>query len=415
PRLVGTGFEDYIGEAWNLRLVSNLHAGVTIREPHAEDARHTCYRWHIQDPITFKKSLKVELERRSFITVKDPETGEAVRGDFKYRPDLCSSVAYWYQRTVATSTTPFPTVEERLPPEIWVVPRDMVASEMKDGKSPLKTSPGLNPINKNNKMGWVHFARRIFHAENDKVGAWFEVPFKVSAEGRYSISVFQILFREYGIWKLTLLGPDTEKVLAERLDFWNPYITRLEYTPEASIYGTNHEAKVGICDLKPGDYVFRFECIGSHPLSFNERTGTNGLGIGIDGISLRKLPWGDMHAWYKDYLVREKAHNEKQATEARRVVAELDKAIKAYKKDLGHYPEALEALLERPAELNMSSGTRIGHWPYFKGGRIPLDPWGQRYRYAAPGRYNPDSFDVWSVRGESRQLDRWIGNWDAAE
>jgi len=416
PRLVGTGFEDYFTDAWNLRLFSNMHAGVTIREQHNEDARHTCYRWHIQDPITFKKSLKVEIERRSFVTVTNPKTGEVAREDFKYRADLCSSVAFWYQRTVATPMKAFPTLKERLLPEIWVVPRDMAEPEVEKGKSPLRTSPGLKPISKKNKMGWVNFKRRILYMYNDKVGSWLEIPFSVKEEGRYSISVFQILFKEYGIWKLALIGPGVKEVLDPNLDFWNPYRTRIEYTPENEIYGTNYEKKVGIYDLKPGKYRFRFECVGTHLLSYDEKTGKNGYSIGMDGISLRKLPWGDMYAWLEDYLEKEKRLYEQKEEEAKQTVAELDEAVKAFKKDWGKYPESLDLLIERPAELNrLSRASKIGNWPYFKAKRIPLDPWGQHYRYLVPGRHNPDSFDIWSVRGDSRKLDGWIGNWETSK
>ena len=413
PSLVGTGFEDYFTTAWNLRLASEMNAGVTIREPHGEDARHTCYRWHIQDPITFNKSLKVEIERRSFATVTDPKTGRKIKEDFKYRADFCSSVAFWYQRTVATRTKPFPTLAQRLLPEIWVIPRKMVEPEIKKGKSPVRTSPGLHPISKSNKMGWTEFQRRIFYAHNDKPGAWFEVPFVVDKKGRYSISVFQILYKDYGIWKMTMLGPDGfEKVLDPRLDFWNPYMAKREYTPENKVYGTNHEAKVGIYELKPGKYRFRFECVGSHPLSFDEKTGTNGYNIGIDGISLRKLPWGDGYYWLKDYLAKEKVLFDKWEKQTRQTVAELDRAVKAFKRDWGEYPESLDVLVERPADLNMSWEIHKGNWPYFKADRIPLDPWGQHYRYKAPGKHNRDGFDIWSVHGNSRKPSVWIGNWE---
>ena len=46
------------------------------------------------------------------------ETGETVRGDFKYRVDFYSSVAFWYQKTVSTPCKPFPPVNERLMPEV---------------------------------------------------------------------------------------------------------------------------------------------------------------------------------------------------------------------------------------------------------------------------------------------------------
>ena len=408
PRMVGTGFEDYFTDAWNLRLFSNLFAGVTIREQHAEDARHTCYRWHIADPITFKKSLKVEIERRSFVDIKNDQTGEIRRGDFKYRADFCSSVAFWYQRTVATPRSPFPPLKERLLPEVWVVPRDMVEPTIPAGKSPLRVSEGLQPRRLINKMGWVNFKREIFYLANDKIGSWLEIPFKLDQKGRYSISVFQILFKEYGIWKLTLIGPGFEKVLDPWMDFWNPYIFSKEHSPESWIYGTNNEKKIGVYDLEPGEYVFRFECVGSNPLSRDEKTGKSGYGLGLDGISLRKLPWGDMNAWYDKYIKEEKRLQEQKLVQVRRDIAELAAAVEAYKRDHGKYPQSLFSLVERPADMNRQRGS----WPYYKGTRVPLDPWGQHYFYLMPGIRNPQSFDLWSVCGDSRNESIWVGNWD---
>lgn len=414
PRLVGTGFEDYFTDAWNLRTFSNMNAGVTIREKHSEDARHTCYRWHIQDPVTFKKSLRVEVERRSFVNIPDPKTGKTRDGDFEYRPDLCSSVAFWYQRPIATPRRPFPTLAERQLPEVWVVPRDMAEPEAEKGRSPLRASPGLSPQSRVNKMGWVNFKRRIFYTYNDRVGSWLEISFALEEGGRYSISIFQILFREYGIWKLTLTGPDFQEVLDQRLDFWNPFESRLEYTPENTDLGTNFEKKMGVYELRPGDYVFRFDCVGTHPLSFDTKTGKNGYSLGLDGISLRRLPWGDRNAWYDQYLADEGRLFEQRIQRARRDVSELAAAVEAYRTDFGRYPASLEELVERPADLNRSWIGKIGRWPYVRGGRLQRDPWGQRYRYLVPGRHNPDAFDLWSVHGDSRNPALWIGNWKGA-
>lgn len=406
PSLIGTGYEDYFTDAWNLRLFSNLNAGITIREWNSEDARITGYKWHIQDPIMFSKSLKVEVERRSYAAIDNPKTGEVVKGDFKYRADFCSSVSFWYQRTVATLTRPFPTLRERLMPEIWVEPREM--AELPPGDSPIRHSAGLKPESAYNRTGW---RKRMFHMYNNKLGSWLEIPFTVKEKGRYSISVFPILFKENGIWNLSLKGPGINEVLDPRMDLWDPFLAWKENYPENEQFGTNVEKKVGIFDLKPGKYVFRFECIGSNPLSYDAKTGKTGYSIRLDALSVRKLPWGDMYAWYQDYLIKEKALFEKRIMEAKRVVVQLEKAVRDFKENYARFPESLDELIERPAGMNRVRGDKGGKWPYFNGRRIPLDPWGQPYRYLVPGRHNPDAFDVWSVHGNSRNPDLWIGNW----
>ncbi len=407
PSLVGTGYEDYFTDAWNLRMYSNLNAGITIREWNSEDARITGYKWHIQDPIQFKKSLKAEVERRSYARITNPRTGEEVQGDFKYRADFLSSVAYWYQRTVATPGKPFPGVKERLMPEIWVEPRMM--SELPRSENPIRTSPGLTPEATYNRTSWQ---KLMFYTYNDKPGAWMEIPFEVKEKGRYSISAFPILFRENGIWKLSLKGPGIDLVLDPRMDLYDPYLAWKENYPENEVMGTVMERKVGIFDLNPGKYTFRFECVGSNPLSYDAKTGNNAYSLRLDALSVRKLPWGDMYAWYQDYLQKEEALFTKKVAEAQRTVQDLVRAVEAFKKEYLRYPGSLEDLVERPRELNRDRGeSGSAKWPFYKGMRIPLDPWGQKYRYLVPGRYNPDTYDIWSVHGHSRDPRLWIGNW----
>ena len=41
---------------------TNLRAGVSIYEPKGQDQRATMYRWHVADPITFTRALKVMME-----------------------------------------------------------------------------------------------------------------------------------------------------------------------------------------------------------------------------------------------------------------------------------------------------------------------------------------------------------------
>jgi hypothetical protein len=74
-------------------------------------------------PDTFSKSLKVDVERRSFVNFVNPQTREPVSGDFLYRADPCSWVAFWYQRTVAGQKNKWPYVEGgRVPRDPWDQP-----------------------------------------------------------------------------------------------------------------------------------------------------------------------------------------------------------------------------------------------------------------------------------------------------
>ncbi|MDA2927153.1 DUF2961 domain-containing protein [Acidobacteria bacterium AH-259-G07] len=88
PSIHGTGTEDYFGGAWGFRQEYNRpYHGISVlqRVASREDWRagkFTVYRFHLNDPISFTRSLKISIER----------------GHNNHRRDCTySSVAYWYQ------------------------------------------------------------------------------------------------------------------------------------------------------------------------------------------------------------------------------------------------------------------------------------------------------------------------------
>jgi general secretion pathway protein G len=79
-----------------------------------------------------------------------------------------------------------------------------------------------------------------------------------------------------------------------------------------------------------------------------------------------------------------------------------------YEVDMGFYPSSLQDLLSPPRN---NSG-KHWHGPYFDPPTLPLDPWGNPYLYAYPGKHNPTGYDLWSAGpdGKSGDADD-IGNW----
>ena len=68
---------------------------------------------------------------------------------------------------------------------------------------------------------------------------------------------------------------------------------------------------------------------------------------------------------------------------ARRQIKGFASALDLYNLDVGHYPtaeEGLQALLSKPDAQARWAG------PYLRQATIPVDPWGEAYVYAAPGR-----------------------------
>ncbi len=381
PSIVGTGTEDYFNDAWNLRLFTHPYVGVTIKEPNAEDCRFTAYRWHIPAPVTFTRALKVEIERRSYCEVIDPKTGARTQYDFKYRPDFCSSVAFWYQKEPAAPLWAFPPLAERINPEVFV--------EVTDLADRITASEGVRVAARSNRIANL---KRFLKVENDRRGAWFEIPCTVPEAGKYSVSVFQCLSQSGGTWSVVLRGPAGEIVLDKAMDFYDPFLAVKEHQPENFLYGTWREKKVGIHALAAGKYVVRFLCVGSHPLaraSAEGALGAPGLDCGLDGISLRKFPWDDLAGWMERYLAQEAQLFAAREQAARDAVTLLGERIARFRNEHGELPRDLAMLPEPP----------------------PRDPWGQQYRYDSPGRFNPTGFDIYSVHGNSRSPGLWIGNW----
>lgn len=85
----GTGTEDYFCDAWGLRVFSNPYYGAPVVEGREVGGRVSVYRFHIVDPIPFRKSFKFEIEHWPWISPR-PNTGR----------DYFSSVSFWYQNSV---------------------------------------------------------------------------------------------------------------------------------------------------------------------------------------------------------------------------------------------------------------------------------------------------------------------------
>jgi general secretion pathway protein G len=98
-----------------------------------------------------------------------------------------------------------------------------------------------------------------------------------------------------------------------------------------------------------------------------------------------------------------------EAKVARAQIDSLEKALDAYRLDVGAYPnteQGLAALVQRPANESRWSG------PYLKKG-LPNDPWGRPYQYRQPGEHG--DFDLLSFgkdgqaggTGEAQDLVNW--------
>lgn len=102
---VGTGTEDYFCDAWGFRVFSEPYFGCPVFEGREIGSRMSAYRFHITDPIPFRKSFKMEIEHWPWIS-EWPNTG---RGYY-------SSLGFWYQKGIQKA---WPRLEKLVSDEPW--------------------------------------------------------------------------------------------------------------------------------------------------------------------------------------------------------------------------------------------------------------------------------------------------------
>lgn len=71
PTLSGTGTEDYIGTGWELGQYANSYQGCLIAD--SEKMRYGFYRFHVPDPIYFRRDARVTIQQIGIILPKDKD------------------------------------------------------------------------------------------------------------------------------------------------------------------------------------------------------------------------------------------------------------------------------------------------------------------------------------------------------
>lgn len=86
PTICGTGTEDYIGHAWGFHEnAAFLYGGMAMRN----DKLYTLYRWHLPDPIYWKKDIRITLQQIG--------AGDEGGGGYYNRQEDVSAAAFWYE------------------------------------------------------------------------------------------------------------------------------------------------------------------------------------------------------------------------------------------------------------------------------------------------------------------------------
>jgi len=112
PTICGTGTEDYFCGSYNFDIGEKYqefctpYAGMSkVLRPdglYQSNTRFSLYRWHICDPIYFRKDIKVTIQA----------LGWRLGGRYRPLQDDISSVAFWYQDTICEAFPILPTADE---------------------------------------------------------------------------------------------------------------------------------------------------------------------------------------------------------------------------------------------------------------------------------------------------------------
>ena len=263
PRLRGTGTEDYFCDGWGFRQHDGPYYGVPLWEGYEPGNRGSVYRFHIADPIPFKKSLRVEIEHKG-----SQEFPDKTFSGFIERDDLMSSVAFWYQIEPHKTWPALPPGPERLAEQsLQLVTGWKAVTEAKHSDHMIQVQE-LPNISKEGKQ-------LFFSPEDDK--GWVELSFNLDKEITAHLWGNLILSPDYGIYRVTLDGEEMAVV-----DLYSEQVKR-------------HADHWGVHKLSAGPHILRFECKGKSANSSGYHLGMDTFTAVIpayerpQGFDLRKI------------------------------------------------------------------------------------------------------------------------------
>jgi len=248
PRLRGTGTEDYFCNAWGFRQFDGPYYGVPLWEGFDTGCRGTAYRWHIADPVAFKRSLRVEIEHKGSQSFPDGSGS-----GFIERDDLMSSVAFWYQTEPHKRWPAMPPGPDRLPF------RDRVVVE---GEAQLNVAIHGDIVTSVQDIGGASGGKQLFFNPTQD-GAVLEVPFETAEDVSGQLTVKMVHSWDYGRYAVKLDGEEVGV-----WDLWADNVVPTDYS-------------LGLRTLKAGKHALRFECRG-------KSANSKGWFLGVDALVARE-------------------------------------------------------------------------------------------------------------------------------
>ncbi len=278
PSIWGTGTEDYFLAAWGFSEFLYPYFGCTYMSAGAEEdmnVRFTLYRWHIQDPVIFNKSLRFEIEHNGWMSPDETESGKA--DAHVEREDDMTTVAFWYQVGQPKRFTELPTSKERVLPNLDIIieGKDMIGS--------VRHSPGKVELQKG--YDWTGDGQILFIPTTEK-NAWMEADFMIETEEYRGLILKMSTGDNFGIYRVYLDGKPIPRVpmtvdmdYADNeinmenikvMDFFEP---RIAPGSQFAITEVVKDYYIGSRTLKKGKHTIRFEQVGRDPYSKGNRLG----------------------------------------------------------------------------------------------------------------------------------------------
>jgi hypothetical protein len=267
PQIYGTGTEDYFNDAWDLKDASAMWTGTPMAEGELPGSRLSAYRWHVPDPIPFKKSIWAGIEHSGWTSNPDG----TVRSGFEERPDYFSSVAFWYQKGVNEDLPEPPYGEARLPfGNATQIP-------VEDYLSNITTDHGTASVLRD-----VDWAKDLLLFKAEGAGSKIDIPIQIPQDGSYELVAQLAQSPDYGDYISLVDGTatnvDTRRPATSETPLPGPEVFR-NYLNELYVA---RDHTLGLLKLSKGRHTVSFVCQGKDPRSV-------GYNLGINDLVLEKV------------------------------------------------------------------------------------------------------------------------------
>lgn len=268
PQMLGTGTEDYVNDAWGLRVAYGPWTGTPVAEGERVGARLTGYRWHVPDPIPFQKSIWAGIEHTGWTYEEDGR----LRSGSEERPDFFSSTAYWYQKGVNEGLPEPPYGEARLP----MGNAEQIAVE--ESLAEVTTEKGKASVQRE-----VDWGKDLLLLEAHGAGSRINIPLDVREAGRYEIVARIAQAPDYGDYYALLddkpTNLDVREAATSEIPASGPEVFH-NYLPEIFVAV---DRPLGWLKLDKGRHTLTFVCVGKDSRSA-------GYNFGLNDVILARVP-----------------------------------------------------------------------------------------------------------------------------